>query len=110
MIKDQKKSKRGGLRPNSGRKPGSRNKASWSDLLQEFEQQMNQGFVVTVVENYVNARNRQDWAQVCVYDRAILNKLAPDLHHIEVEVTDVEAKARAFAQALNSLRAQTKNK
>ncbi|CAB5218847.1 hypothetical protein UFOVP224_1, partial [uncultured Caudovirales phage] len=100
MIKNHTKSKRGGLRPGAGRPAGSRTKSSWADLLNEFERQMNQGFVTTVVENYLLARERQDWAQVCVYDRAILNKLAPDLYHVEIEDNSVETKRLAFAEAL----------
>ena len=100
MIKNHTKSKRGGTRPGAGRPAGSRTKSSYADLLQEFETQMGQGFVSTVVENYCLARQRQDWAQVCVYDRAILNKLAPDRYHIEFEDNSVETKRLAFAQAL----------
>jgi len=111
MLKEQNqtkpKPKRGGYRPGGGRPKGSLNKASWRDLLMEFETQMGQGFVTTVVENYIDARTRQDWSTVCVYDRAILNKLAPDLHHIEVKTDEVESKARAFAEAMAALQTHT---
>mgnify|MGYP003353106984 CR=1 FL=1 len=104
MNINQQKSKRGGARPNAGRPIGSKTKCGYSDLLRDIESKLGQSFTEVVADNYLQARVRQDWSLVATYDRAILNKLAPDLHHIEFnDITDVEAKQAAFRQALQDL-------
>jgi hypothetical protein len=106
LNNDQVKSNHGGSRANAGRPKGSITKPSWSSLLAEFDSLMGQSFVTTVVENYIMARTREDWSTVCVYDRAILNKLAPDLHRIEIaeDPDTIIAKQKAFEQALKDLK------
>ena len=108
MIINQTKSKRGGVRAGSGRPAGSRTKNSWSQVLAEFELQTGCSFPEQLVKNYLQAHKVQDSHLIYKYDHAIFNKLAPDLHHIEVEVSDIDAKQQEFALALASFKSKTK--
>jgi hypothetical protein len=103
LKKDQKENKHGGVRPGAGRPRGAYNKTSWGELLQEFERVMGLGFHEVAVQNYLEAKQRADHELVFKYDRLILNKLAPDLHAIELTDNRVESARQAFEAALQDL-------
>lgn len=106
---EQKKNNNGhgGARPGAGRKPGSGNKIRLEDLMMDVEFEANMPFTKRLAINYVSAINREDWSRVENYDRAFLNKLVSDKIEVEtIESEDqVEAKRRAFAEALAAMTA-----
>ena len=104
---NQVRSPRGGARAGAGRPPGSIQKVSWRQLIDQFETAMGHSVAVTIVENYIAARTRGDWTIVARYDGLILNKLAPDLFQVEVtqnRVAEAEAQFRAAMTALSGRR------
>lgn len=71
------KQKRGGPRPNSGRKVGSKQKLSALTILQEIARK-DKPFAVGLAEDYHNARMGDDKHLVAKYQHMILNKVVAD--------------------------------
>ena len=70
-------SKRGGPRPNSGRKVGSKQKLSALTILSEIAKK-DKPFAVGLAEDYHNARMGDDKHLVQRYQHMILNKVVAD--------------------------------
>lgn len=68
---------RGGPRPNSGRKTGSKQKLSALTILQEIAKK-DKPFAVGLAEDYHNARMGDDKHLVAKYQHMILNKVVAD--------------------------------
>ena len=100
-----KTSSRGGARPGAGRKKGSTPRYTIEDLTAQLEAHAGMSFSERVAMNYVAAIDRADWAGVRDYDRVLLGKMVADKQEVTtVESEDqVEAKAAAFREALNTL-------
>ena len=97
---------RGGRRPGSGRKPGSTEQVTIGGLLETLKKQSNgRNYEELLVEDFLQARSRNDSALTVKYHNLILNKVMNSL--AKIEVTDsqdaVEAKQQAFAEALAKL-------
>lgn len=71
------KKKRGGHRPNSGRKLGHRQKLSAMTLLAEIAKR-DKPFAVGLAEDYHNARTSGDKNLIVKYQQMILNKVVGD--------------------------------
>jgi hypothetical protein len=97
---------RGGVRPNAGRKKGSKNHVSVEDLLASLESRCGgQTYEDLLVEDFMSARSEGDKNIILKYHNLILNKVMNTL--AKIEVTDsadaVEIKKLAFAEALSKL-------
>lgn len=109
MEKEQakeKKNTRGGARPGSGRKPGSKSHITIEGLLQQVQNQTKgQDYEALLVQDFLAARDSHDKQLLLKYHNLILNKVMNSL--AKIEVTDsadaVEAKKLAFAEALAKL-------
>ena len=102
-IDTEKKTKRGGKRAGSGRKPGSKNLLSIEALLNQVSKQSNgKDYVELLVQDFIEARSSHNRDLLLKYHNLILNKVMNNLNKIEVnDTTDsVEAKKLAFAEAL----------
>jgi hypothetical protein len=100
------KSTRGGRRPNqTGRPKGSGNKITTAGLLDQIQAQTHEQYETLLVQDFLQARVRNDKDLVIKYHNLILNKVMSTQNRIEVERigTDVEAKQLAFAQAMKNL-------
>lgn len=102
MNQDNKSPNWGGARPGAGRPKGSGNKIKIEDLIDAIEHRAGVSYPEQIAENYIGAIAREDWSQVQMYDRALLNKIVAD--KTEVEVTDsatvIETRRQAFAEAI----------
>lgn len=79
MENIQKKSSRGGPRPNSGRPKGTTNKLSGSAILEEIERQsQGQSYETILVNDFLQARYGDDKQLVIKYHQMILNKVIAD--------------------------------
>lgn len=78
-----KKKGRGGPRPNSGRKLGSTNKLSATDILAEIARQ-DKPFAEGLAEDYVRARQSGDMQLVQRYQQMFLNKVIADKQEMDV--------------------------
>jgi len=105
MNQDNKSSNWGGARPGAGRPKGTGNKIKIEDLIDAIEHQAGVPFPQQIASNYIGAITREDWTQVQMYDRALLNKIVAD--KTEMEVTDsrdsIDAKQAIFAEALRQI-------
>lgn len=79
----QKKTGRGGARPNAGRKPGSRVKLSAADILKEIEKQ-DMPFAKGLAEDYKKARQSGDMQVIQRYQQMILSKVVADKQELDV--------------------------
>jgi hypothetical protein len=96
---------RGGARAGAGRPKGSTNKITMESLLTSLDSKLGVSYADQIATNYVSAINREDWSGVRDYDRFLLGKIVADKLEVEtVEGDDaVQAKAEAFAEALQAL-------
>jgi len=77
MLENQQKKKRGGSRPNSGRKVGYRTKLSAEKILHEIARK-DVPFAVGLAEDYHNARVSGDRHLIVKYQQMILSKVVAD--------------------------------
>jgi len=101
--KGPKRPSRGGARPNSGRKPGSKQQLTIEGLLETLKTQANgQNYEELLVEDFMRSRGAGDTHLTMKYHNLILNKVMGTLAKVEVtDSTDnVEMKKLAFAEAL----------
>ena len=101
--KGPKRPSRGGARPNSGRKPGSKQQLTIEGLLETLKIQANgQNYEELLVEDFMRSRGAGDTHLTMKYHNLILNKVMGTLAKVEVtDSTDnVEMKKLAFAEAL----------
>ena len=99
----KKISSRGGARPNSGRKKGSKDNITIGSLLETIYSKSNgQNYEEILVTDFLQARNNNDMQLMLKYHNLILNKLMNTMAKVEVVESEdaVEAKQRAFAEAL----------
>jgi len=94
---------RGGARKGAGRPKGSTQQITIEGLLESVKLKSNgNDYQSILVEDFLDARNRNDTHLVMKYHNLILNKVMNSL--AKVEVTDskdqIEMKQQAFAQAL----------
>ena len=105
MNQTNKSSNWGGARPGAGRPKGSGNKIRIEDLIDAIETRAGVSYPEQIAENYIGAIAREDWNQVQMYDRALLNKVVAD--KTEVEVNDsrdaLDMKQAIFAEALRQI-------
>jgi hypothetical protein len=104
-MKTEKK-KVGGARPGAGRPKGSRDQITIRALLETLDKKSGgQDYEALLVEDFLDARNRGDTQLTLKYHNLILNKVMNSLARVEVtDSTDaIEAKQRAFAEALGRL-------
>ena len=78
-----KKKGRGGARPNSGRKVGSRVKLSATDILEEIAKR-DVPFAEGLAEDYAKARQSGDLMVIQRYQQMFLNKLIADKQEMDV--------------------------
>lgn len=98
--------KRGGRMPGAGRPKGSTEQVTISGLLETLKKQSNgKNYEEILVEDFLQARNRNDVQLTVKYHNLILNKVM--VHLAKIEVTDsqenIENKQLAFAEALAKL-------
>jgi hypothetical protein len=102
----EKKSNRGGARPGAGRKPGSKDHVTVKYLLEVLDQKSGgQSYEEILVDDFLSARLNNDTQLMLKYHNLISNKVLSTLTQVEtVEGDDaVQAKAEAFAEALQAL-------
>jgi len=100
------KKKHGGARAGAGRKPESRDQITIKALLTALDQRSNgQRYEELLVEDFIDARQRQDTQLVLKYHNLILNKVMNTLARVEVtDSTDaVAVKQAAFAAAIQQI-------
>lgn len=99
------KGKRGGARPNSGRKKGSADKVTIAGLLEAVQQTTGQDYMTILAEDFNRARQGNDGALTVKYHNLIMNKVMASLNQVEVNESEdsVEAKKQAFAEAMKSI-------
>lgn len=83
QIIPKKKSGRGGSRPNSGRKPGSVQKLSGQEILNEIAKR-DVPFAVGLAEDYARARLSGDMHIIQRYQQMFLNKVVADKHETDI--------------------------
>ena len=83
LVQEKPVGKRGGARPNSGRKKGTPNKYSSISLLEEIKK-ADKPFEVGLAEDYANARKTDDKYLVQKYQAMILNKVVPDKSEVDM--------------------------
>ena len=103
----EKKSKRGGARPNSGRPMGSKNKvnkATVQTVLDLLYNKTGQVYEDLLLEDFLAARTSNPGLAM-KYHTLLANKLMPDLNSVEIINTEeeVDARSQAFAEALAAL-------
>lgn len=113
-INSKPKSNRGGARPGSGRKPGSRNKinrATVETVLEKLYDRTGRVYEDLLLEDFLKARDSND-ALAHKYHALLANKFMPDLHGVEVTSNedDIAAKQAAFAEAIAQIAGIKKNK
>lgn len=96
----------GGQRRGAGRPKGSRDQVSIKNLLETLHAQTGgRDYETLLVEDFLQARLKNDTQLMLKYHNLILNKVMNSL--AKIEVTDskdaVEAKQAAFAEALAKL-------
>ena len=102
-IEKKKISSRGGARPNSGRKPGSKNLLTVEGLLDQVRKQSNgKEYEELLIKDFIEARNGNNKELLLKYHNLLLNKVMNSLAKIEINdgADSVEAKKLAFAEAL----------
>jgi hypothetical protein len=105
-VVKKKTNRKGGARKNAGRPKGGKNEITITGLLDAVKAKANgKNYEVLLVEDFMEARNRQDGQLVVKYHNLILNKVMTSV--AKIEVTDsqdnIEAKQLAFAEALAKL-------
>ena len=103
---ETEKKQHGGARPGSGRPKGSTEYVTIDGLLSSLKEKSGgKPYEELLVEDFLNARNRQDSQLTVKYHNLILNKVMVAM--AKIEVTDsqeaIEAKQVAFAEALAKL-------
>ena len=108
----REKSNRGGAREGAGRKAGSTQKLSASDILRQCEAVIGKPFAVSLVEGYKDAITNNDTKLRHAYEKVILDKTATTMFEADVVTTGdaVDAKQQAFIEALSSLANINKDK
>lgn len=102
---EKTKGKRGGARPNSGRKKGSVDKVTIAGLLEAVQTTSGQDYMQILAEDFNKARLNNDSHLTMKYHNLILSKVMASLNHVEVTEPEdaVEAKKVAFADALKAI-------
>lgn len=104
-------SSRGGPRPGSGRKPGSKNKinkATVQTVLEKLYDKTGQVYEDILLEDFIRARASNEQLAF-KYHTLLTAKLMPDLSKVEVVdgESEREEKELAFREALESLLKQS---
>ena len=103
------KGKHGGARQGAGRKRGSLDRVTVNNLLETLEKRTNnRPYEELLIEDFMQARENKDTLLVLKYHTLFMSKLMNNLTKVEVEDTrfDVEAKQKAFQEALAQLTKQ----
>lgn len=111
MEETQKKQRRkspsrGGFRPGSGRKPGSRTNITITELLDQVQKQTSgRPYEEILIEDFLQARDHKDHNLVVKYHHLILNKVMHTLNRVEVKdnADDLANKRRLFEEALAAI-------
>ena len=74
---------RGGVRPNSGRKPGTTNKISAVSILQAVQKECGKPFEQLLAEGYHQTIQDNDMMSRQKYEQMILSKVVADKHEID---------------------------
>ena len=108
--KTKPKGKRGGARPNSGRKKGSVDKVTIAGLLEAVQVTSGKDYMTILAEDFNKARMGNDGALTVKYHNLIMNKVMATLNQVEVNESEdlVESKKQAFADALKTIAGITK--
>ena len=104
-MEQKKTNGHGGARPGAGRKKGGTNNFTIETLMQAVQAKANgQPYEELLAEDFIHAR-QNDRGLAQKYHNLILSKIAPSLQKIETTEGDdaVQAKAEAFAEALQDL-------
>ena len=105
QIPRNKISSRGGARPGSGRKPGTTNKISATQILASIETETGLEFGTLLAQGYAESIQSNDRATRLKYEQMILNKVVAE--KVEVDVgeseTALERKQQAFQEVLRKL-------
>lgn len=103
-MEQKKKNGHGGARAGAGRPKGSTNSVSVQGLLETIDLTAGRPYIELLAEDFVHARqNDRNLAQK--YHHLIMSKVAATLTQVETVEGDeaVQAKAEAFAEALQDL-------
>jgi hypothetical protein len=102
MTPPVKTGKRGGKREGAGRRKGSTNLLSATDLLASIKATSKKEYAQILAEDFEFARKYPDPNLLAKYHQLILNKVMTTLSTVEVtdSAESVEAKRQAFADAL----------
>lgn len=97
----------GGARPGAGRPAGSKSKlnlAKAQTLVDLLYDRTGKVYEEILLEDFLNAREN-DRNLTHKYHALLANKLMPDLNQIEISNTteDIDAKQKAFSEALEAL-------
>ena len=84
-----KVSSRGGARPGSGRKPGTTNKISATQILASIESETGLEFGTLLAQGYAEAIQTNDRATRLKYEQMILNKVVAE--KVEVDLGESES-------------------
>jgi hypothetical protein len=105
QIPRNKISSRGGARPGSGRKPGTTNKISATQILDSIEAETGQQFGTLLAQGYAESIQSNDRATRIKYEQMFLNKVVAERVEIDLNETEssVERKQQAFQEAMAKL-------
>ena len=98
-------SSRGGARPGSGRKPGTTNKISATQILASIEVETGEEFGTLLAQGYAESIQSNDRATRLKYEQMILNKVVAEKVEVDVNESEsaVERKQAAFQEVLRKL-------
>jgi len=98
-------SSRGGARAGSGRKPGSTNKISATQILDSIEAETGQQFGTLLAQGYAESIQSNDRVTRIKYEQMFLNKVVAERVEIDLNETEssVERKQQSFQEALRKL-------
>lgn len=108
-----KKTGRGGARPGAGRKPGVKSLVTIESLLTSLEHRSGgMPYEDMLIDDFFRARQGGDPQLVIKYHNLILNKVMHTLNRVEVNDSQdaIDAKRRAFEEALAKLVGKTEDK
>lgn len=101
----------GGAREGAGRPRGSTDKITARFILERAEQVIGKPLIDSVLEGYRDTILDGDRKHRVVYEKMLVDKVATTLFDVEVTENEdaIEAKRRAFAEALATMATEVRN-
>lgn len=105
IIEAIPRSRRGGVRPGSGRKPGTTNKISGATILASVEHYTGERFEDLLAQGYAEAIDNRDTMVRLAYEKMFLGKVVAD--RVEMDINEgaasIEAKRLVFCESIRHL-------